>query len=97
MVCTTTASPLTGKPQQLSQLGSGRVPARGLVYEDPVQDLSVELAFLVLVQGAYAHVSDPLSTQQSSRVRIPASPLVRQRSSSETEVQANCGLYAKSR
>jgi hypothetical protein len=57
--------PVTGEPQQLSQLRSGRVPARGFVREDPVQNLAVELAFLVLVQRADPHVPDPLTSHQS--------------------------------
>jgi hypothetical protein len=57
--------PVTGEPQQLSKLRSGRVPARGFVREDPVQNLAVELALLVLLQRAYAHVPDPLSSHQS--------------------------------
>ena len=54
--------PVTGEPQQLCQLWSGRVPARGLVREDPIQDLAFELALLVLVQRAHAHVPDPLTS-----------------------------------
>jgi hypothetical protein len=57
--------PVTGEPQQLSKLRPGRVPARGFVHEDPVQNLAFELAFLVLVQRADPHVPDPLSSHLS--------------------------------
>jgi hypothetical protein len=54
--------PVPGEAQEFGQLWSGRVPAGGLVREDRVQDLAVELASFVLVQGAQAHVTDPLSS-----------------------------------
>jgi hypothetical protein len=37
--------PVTCDAQQLGQFRSGRVPARGLVREDPLQNLAVKLAF----------------------------------------------------
>jgi hypothetical protein len=49
--------PVTGEEQQLRQFRPGSVPARGLIRKDPVQNLAVELAFLVLVQGADPHIS----------------------------------------
>jgi hypothetical protein len=44
--------PIAGEPQQFRELWPGRVPARGLVSEDPAEYLALELAFLVLVQSA---------------------------------------------
>ena len=65
--------PVTGEAQQLGELGSGRVPARGLVGEDPVQDLAFKLAFLVLVEGADARIPDSLSSHQCLQTRRPVS------------------------
>ena len=59
--------PVAGEPQQLGQLWPGGVSAGGVVREDPVQNLAIELAFLVLVQRAYSHVPDSLS----SHLRLP--------------------------
>jgi hypothetical protein len=52
---------IPGEPQQLRKLRSGSVPAGGLVREDPVQNYSFELAFLILVKSAYSDLPDPLS------------------------------------
>jgi hypothetical protein len=54
--------PVAGETQQFSQPRPGSVPAGGLICKDPVQNLDVELAFLVLVQSAHPHVPDPLSS-----------------------------------
>jgi hypothetical protein len=47
--------------QHLYELRPGSVPARGLIREDPVQNLALELTFFILVQRAHAYVPDPRS------------------------------------
>lgn len=53
--------PVADEPEQLGQLRPGGVLAGGFVGEDPVQDLAVELALLVLVNGADPYVADALT------------------------------------
>jgi hypothetical protein len=53
--------PFAGEPEQFSQLWPGGVPAGGLVYEDPVQNLAFKLALLVLIQRAHPQTPDPPS------------------------------------
>ena len=53
---------VAGEAQQFGELGSGGVPAGGFVRKHPVKNLAFELAFLVLVQRAHPHVTDPLTT-----------------------------------
>ena len=60
--------PVSGEPQELRKFRSGGVPTRGLVRED--QDLAIELALLVLVQRAYAHIPDLLSGHCRSNLSL---------------------------
>jgi hypothetical protein len=54
-------TPSRAKPRSSRKLRPGGVPAGDLAGEHPVQDLTVEVSFLVLVQRAHAHGTDPLS------------------------------------
>jgi hypothetical protein len=65
MLCTTTVSPLRANRSSSVSSGLDVSLPRGFVRDDPVQNLAVELAFLVLVRRADAHVPDPLSSHQS--------------------------------
>ncbi|GGH10071.1 hypothetical protein GCM10011577_38780 [Pseudarthrobacter polychromogenes] len=49
------------EPEQFGQLRPCGVPAGGLVREDPVQDLALELAQLILIKGADPHVANALT------------------------------------
>lgn len=60
---------VAGEPQQFRELWAGRVPAGGLVREDPVQNLAFELAALVLVQRARPYVPTRCPTTGASDPR----------------------------
>jgi hypothetical protein len=61
MLRTTTASPVADEPQQLRQLRPGDVPAGSLVGENPVQDLTLELAQPILIHRTHPHIADALT------------------------------------
>lgn len=66
MLCTTTVSP--SRANRSSSVRSGLVVSLPEVLSvNTVQDLAFKLAFLVLVEGAHAHIPDSLSATDASK------------------------------
>lgn len=49
---------VAGEPQQFREIRPTSVPARDFIREDPAENLALELALLVLVESAHAHVPE---------------------------------------
>jgi hypothetical protein len=62
--------PVAGESQQFRELWPGRVPARGLVREDPFENLAFKLSFLV-----FGPTCSPARTRSAVQPRAPPSSL----------------------
>ena len=56
---------VTGDAKHLGELRFRGVPAGGLIREERVKNLALELALLVPLQRAYPYVPDPLSAHRN--------------------------------